>query len=181
MTSGFPTVSCSCTCNAVGIVRILMLLSGVLTCVVGVIHVADAIHPWCTDATADVSCVGRYLVWNSGDAGALRDSNKAPLWRSIFSFSPSIFLDLWTPLFFGLISVFLHFPGLRMKSLNNWYRISLFFLITALFANFGYTGNLGIIVGFFTSLVSVLALLTPLFLKPAQTESLYLDIVSSRH
>lgn len=83
----------------------------------------------------------------------------ATYWRAVFSFQLETFVDLWTPLIFGLLSLSLHMTHTRMDMVSdNWIRFSIWFLVTALWAAFGYAGNLGIITGFLHSVTAILAL-----------------------
>jgi len=82
------------------------------------------------------------------------------VWRDVFSFQPELFIDRWTPLFMGIISVLLHLEHTRWdKIADNWIRFGLWFIFQALWGSFGYAGNLGIITGFICCVTGTLAIM----------------------
>ena len=90
-------------------------------------------------------------MWQSGGNG-ISDVNSR--FRSVFSFSTNVVFDLWTPLVFGIISIYCHIPNRSISDLGSGWekekfgKMAVWYLFCALVANFGYTGNLGIIGGF---------------------------------
>merc|ERR1712048_1032044 len=89
-------------------------------------------------------------------------------WRDVFTFRIDKFIDLWTPLLFGLISLMLHMGHTRWDAVaDNWITFSFWFLLMALWGSFGYAGNLGILTGFLNSSVTFFGLLC-LFICPAE-------------
>lgn len=105
--------------------------------------------------TAD--CIGPFLRWSTG----LNAQNQAVswvgdvnfYWRRTFTFKPQEFLDLWTPGFLGVLQVLQHFgKGTRLGFISgSWFNIMLWSLVLAFWAQFGYAGNFGVFVGFFTT------------------------------
>mmetsp|Transcript_108143 Transcript_108143/g.305762 ORF Transcript_108143/g.305762 Transcript_108143/m.305762 type:complete len:159 (-) Transcript_108143:50-526(-) len=96
-----------------------------------------------------------------GDCGFFEEDCNG-VWRSVFTFRPSILLDIWTPLLVGLVGMALHLKSLKTKYMTNYLQYALFMLVTALFANFGYVGGLGIILGTLSLLACVLCIVTRL-------------------
>lgn len=74
-------------------------------------------------------------------------------WRGVVTFEWETLLDIWTPFIVGLVGVLLHMTALRWTSfllwlMPQWYtHYGVFMFITAFFANFGYCGKVGIILG----------------------------------
>ena len=127
---------------------------------VGFIHVSNKLTKVCGDAETD-SCFGPWLFWQKSGDG-LSDINGA-YWRSIFSFNTSVFFDLWTPIFLGLVLIHSSVPGLIDSShefeADQWRYLCVLFIITAIFGSFGYSGNLGVIAGFINVLAGVVCLI----------------------
>jgi hypothetical protein len=105
-----------------------------------------------------VSCIGTTLRWSTGlrvaDGAAVNpvgDINQ--YWRETFSFRPRVFCDLWTPLFLGAFMFLNHLSGnhrfIKMVA-NSWMMSAIFAAIVALWAQFGYGGNFGVFVGFYS-------------------------------
>lgn len=146
------------------IVAGVALVVGLMQCCVGFFSI---IENWKADycstiqtlsgfSTDNVACVGPLLGWNQGDSGFTKDINGPPTqngdpqnWRGFFTFLPDEFLDVWTPVVFGLLSVSLHFGHTRWDAISsNWLIFCGYLIIQALFASIGYSGNLGVITGF---------------------------------
>ena len=127
-----------------------------LNLVIGVIHVGNKLTKVCGNADTE-TCFGPWLFWQK-DGDGLSDVNGS-YWRSVFSFNTSVFFDLWTPIFLGLVLLHSSVPGLMDSKhefeADQWRWLFLVFLITALFGSFGYSGNLGVIGGFVNVLASV--------------------------
>jgi len=120
--------------------------------------VSNKLNAFCVSSETR-SCFGPWLIWQKESDG-LNDVN-GTYWRSVFSFNTSVFFDLWTPIFLGLFSLHMYVPALMEASAwesEQWHFNSVFFLLTAIFGSFGYSGNLGIISGFTNVLASIFCL-----------------------
>lgn len=151
---GQAAIEISCECNFGGVTRVLSLVAGVATIVCGIVHVTSQFRKACRGDFTD--CVGPWLYWSSD---TFTEDVNAGYWRdTLFSLKPDSFCEQWGPLFLGLATVFTHTAALRIDAIClNWARVCMWFLFLALFANFGYAGNLGILTGFLSSLVALLA------------------------
>lgn len=104
-----------------------------------------------------VSCIGNTLRWSigkdqaGGDKSSLGDVNF--YWRKTFTFKPQEFLDLWTPCFLGILQVLQHFgEATRISWLSaSWMNVLAYNVILAFWAQFGYAGNWGVVVGFYNT------------------------------
>lgn len=104
-----------------------------------------------------VSCIGNALRWSQGATTGGVPKNpvgdiNAP-WRKTFTFSPDDFCDLWTPLFLGALQILMHFgPSTRFWQgvTESWLLSCVFGAIASLWAQFGYAGNFGVFLGFYT-------------------------------
>lgn len=124
--------------------------------------------------TAD--CIGPFLRWSTG----LNAQNQAVswvgdvnfYWRRTFTFKPQEFLDLWTPGFLGVLQVLQHFgDGTRFAAISaGWFNILLFSLTLAFWAQFGYAGNFGVFVGFYTTCAFCPTLLISAFIDQNPTD-----------
>ncbi|CDJ56962.1 hypothetical protein, conserved [Eimeria maxima] len=88
----------------------------------------------------------------------LGDVNQERWRQALFSFTPEVFVDVWTPFIFGTISVVAHFSSFEFFITGDFFRFFFWNLIMALFGNLGYAGGLGIICGSFTLLVAFFSL-----------------------
>ncbi|KAL8430056.1 hypothetical protein ACSSS7_006186 [Eimeria intestinalis] len=89
----------------------------------------------------------------------LSDVNQTRWRQALFSFTPEVFVDVWTPFLFGAVSVAAHFNKFDVPWVTgDFFRFFFWNLGMALFANLGYAGGLGIICGSFTLLVAFFAL-----------------------
>eukprot|EP01054_Gregarina_sp_Poly1_P001248 Gregarina_sp_Poly_1__1247@NODE_1302_length_4433_cov_312_071461_g846_i1_p3_GENE_NODE_1302_length_4433_cov_312_071461_g846_i1NODE_1302_length_4433_cov_312_071461_g846_i1_p3_ORF_typecomplete_len159_score0_08TERT_thumb/PF17984_1/2_7e03TERT_thumb/PF17984_1/0_13SLATT_3/PF18184_1/1_6SLATT_3/PF18184_1/3_7e02DUF4818/PF16089_5/2_5e03DUF4818/PF16089_5/0_31DUF4818/PF16089_5/6_4e03_NODE_1302_length_4433_cov_312_071461_g846_i128333309 len=126
--------------------RWLGLISSVCTVVLGIVHLV----------TIDAS-----VRWPSG-RNFIRDV-QAETWRyPLFTFRPDPFFDIWTPFVFGVLGIMAHirqFPTI-CKITGNFLRYFVFLFTSALFANLGYRGGLGIICGSVALLAALFALIT---------------------
>jgi len=144
------------------VAQCLSLGLGMATVVIGFIHVFSLNFQWCT-ASNTQECFGPSLRWNSGNVAFTADSNDETGWRSVFTFAPEIFFPLWGPVFLGWITVFQHLENRTWVTIfGSWPRVFLWFMFIALFANFGYSGSLGILVGFGSIFECFLALMITL-------------------
>jgi len=97
------------------------------------------------------TAVSDYGAKTSGTfLGTTKDTNVG--WRQIFSLRPEYFVDLWTPLVFGMAETLQHLsPQYMNKSIaGTWVVRAIWFFIMSLFGQFGYAGNLGVICGYFS-------------------------------
>mmetsp|Transcript_62864 Transcript_62864/g.158721 ORF Transcript_62864/g.158721 Transcript_62864/m.158721 type:complete len:156 (-) Transcript_62864:234-701(-) len=84
------------------------------------------------------------------------DCNK--WWRKLFTLRPNYLFDVWTPLIIGILGSSIHIQSLRFASFfesllpQNYVQYAFFMLLTALFANFGYCGQFGVLVGALSTL-----------------------------
>jgi len=139
--------------------RTLSILIGVATFILGLVSVLTSDFNWCPEGIY-TDCFGPSLRWNNGDAGQgfVHDANRDG-WRTVFTFNPEFFIPLWGPVIFGYITVLQHVKGKSWVIYRTWPRVFLYFMFLAFFVNFGYTGSLGVLVGFFSVFVAFLALL----------------------
>lgn len=74
-------------------------------------------------------------------------------WRGIFSFRPNVLFDVWVPIVVGILGMSVHVLGLRFCAFfvwllpTNYAQYAFFMCVSALFANIGYCGQGGVIVG----------------------------------
>merc|ERR1712228_592018 len=109
-------------------------LASCLTLILGMIHLGDKIENLSVEFS-DCS-----FVQEGCNAG----------WRTVFTFNPNIFFDLWTPIVFGLVGIGLHCRFVHYKIVWNYLMYALFMLVNALFANMGYCGQFGVGVAAFS-------------------------------
>lgn len=110
-----------------------------------------------TQNLGQVECMGPFLRWSTGkdaagdDVSTVGDINY--FWRKTFTFKPQEFLDLWTPCFLGILQVLQHFgEATRWPALSKgWLNVGIWGAILAFWAQFGYAGNFGVFVGFYTT------------------------------
>jgi len=111
---------------------------------------------WCDPANDDLrtsqeyNCIGPNLIWWGGTRPT-GDWNFH--WRSVFTYNPQQFFDLWIPLLFGAVGLAQHVgPQFRISAItSNWLRTSFFYLNCAIFGQFGFGGNFGVFWGFWTT------------------------------
>lgn len=90
----------------------------------------------------------------------LADVNKSSWRMQLFSFVPSVFIDVWTPCVMGVMTIMSHVSSFRLDFLNvNFAHYFIWCLIMALFGNIGYAGVVGIIVASITLITSFLSLI----------------------
>ena len=139
------------------LLKILILISGILTIITGLIHISTtAVKPWCTnppsavteggdtvvDSSGDQSCVGPALIWNKGGASFLADSNKFG-WRTFMTTDINVLLDTFTPVILGSVIIASGSTSCRqsiwpVKAIAySWGKMAGFLVVTALFGNFG--------------------------------------------
>eukprot|EP00440_Ansanella_granifera_P033842 gb/GFBE01036717.1/.p1 GENE.gb/GFBE01036717.1/~~gb/GFBE01036717.1/.p1 ORF type:complete len:156 (+),score=15.68 gb/GFBE01036717.1/:1-468(+) len=89
-------------------------------------------------------------------------------WRGLFTLRPNVLLDVWTPIILGILGSSIHVHSMRFCFFFEWIlptnyvQYAVFMLVTALFASFGYCGQLGVIVGAFSLCTVVLCILARL-------------------
>mmetsp|Transcript_15065 Transcript_15065/g.38255 ORF Transcript_15065/g.38255 Transcript_15065/m.38255 type:complete len:156 (+) Transcript_15065:98-565(+) len=101
-------------------------------------------------------------------------------WRELFSLKPSVVFDVWTPLIFGILGSSIHIKSLRLNHLFEWIiphdyvQYAFFMLVTALFADFGYCGQFGVLVGALSVVGTFMCIVARLMgeggVKPIQTK-----------
>jgi len=89
------------------------------------------------------------IKWNSSNF--IDDSTSKLSWRAnLFSFSPSTFVDVWTPFVFCVVGLSIHVEKMpfKVKSLQDgWGMFCVFHSLMAFYGGIGYAGNVGIILG----------------------------------
>ncbi|GBG24840.1 Hypothetical Protein FCC1311_010582 [Hondaea fermentalgiana] len=149
-----------------------MPLVGFLTVILGVIVVIDRLPTICEDGypltnfESQLSCVGPGLIWierTDTDVTVLDTTYSINTlvgsddWGSFFSLRPSVFFDLLTPLLMGIISMLASLTSNVDSIMASWTLLSYWLLAQALFGNFGYGGNYGVVLGFLSSILSFCA------------------------
>lgn len=90
----------------------------------------------------------------------LADVNKSSWRMQLFSFVPSVFIDVWTPFVMGAITVMSHFSSFHLDFMSvNFAHYFIWSILMALFGNMGYAGVVGIVVASITLLSSLLSLI----------------------
>jgi hypothetical protein len=129
----------------VTLARGLALFTAVFGVVVGIIRIANQLED------AEVS-------WLEDDRFE-KDDNYFSWCDRGFSFVPSIFIPLWTPLFFSLWALSQHIASLRYGDVNKTMLSSMVFhIIFGLFGLMGYAGNVGIMASAFAYLTAFVCL-----------------------
>eukprot|EP01054_Gregarina_sp_Poly1_P000994 Gregarina_sp_Poly_1__993@NODE_1241_length_4666_cov_269_446184_g846_i0_p3_GENE_NODE_1241_length_4666_cov_269_446184_g846_i0NODE_1241_length_4666_cov_269_446184_g846_i0_p3_ORF_typecomplete_len156_score15_50COPI_assoc/PF08507_10/2_1COPI_assoc/PF08507_10/51_NODE_1241_length_4666_cov_269_446184_g846_i0513980 len=112
--------------------RWMCFIASVLTVVLGIVHLIDK---------------SPRLKWPDGSFHD--DATNMQRWRfQLFTFSPNVFVDSWTPLVLGLAGTAAHFEGVGGGVgflTKDFLTTAIFQLICALFANLAYNGGLGIL------------------------------------
>lgn len=149
--------------------RALSLALGIASIVNGFIFVLTQNFDWCPVVNEWNQCYGPSVRWNTvgGNAtgthafvyDANGPGNPPGGWRTVFTFNPEIFFPMWGPVILGYVTVIQHLKGRTWPIHTTWPRVCLWFLFLGLFGNMGYTGNLGVIIGFLCVLESLLAFL----------------------
>ena len=139
------------------LLKILILISGILTIITGVIHISTtAVKPWCTNPpsvvtpdgetvvieSGDHSCVGPALLWNKGSTSFTSDSNKNG-WRTFMTTDINVLLDTYTPIILGSIIIASGSTSCRQSIwpvkliAYSWGKMAVYLVVMALFGNFG--------------------------------------------
>lgn len=97
------------------------------------------------------TAVDNYGAQQSDDFPSVTDDTNSE-WRLVFSLRPEIFVDLFTPLVFGGFECLQHLSPQYMNATiaGTWLVRAVWFFVMSLFAQFGYGGNLGVLVGYYT-------------------------------
>jgi len=141
----------------INITRIFSFLAGIFIFIIGLIHVFVTDFNWCPTA-AITQCVGPSLRWNPSSVSFIQENNDATGWRQVFTFQIDVFLALWGPTVLGIVSILQHIEGHHWVSIGaSWARVFFWYMFVGLFAGLGYTGNLGVLAGFFCVLISLMA------------------------
>jgi hypothetical protein len=125
------------SCDAAALASVICLIASLCTIVIGSIYIFLKI----TNANWKFSSCGLFE----------EDCNYA--WRQVFTFRPDILLTMWTPLVLGTIGTSIHFRNLRFCAFfdqllpTTYTHYAIFMTVTALFANMGYTGQAGVMIG----------------------------------
>ena len=162
----------------VQVARVLSLIAAIAVFIIGVIHICVQTFEWCPVGNV-YECIGPALRWNPSDAPFLRNSNGPGSggWGSvIFTFAIDDFFPLWGPIVLGYISTLQHLAGHQWKAISvSWPRVFVWYIFVGLFGAMGYSGNLGILVGFLCILVALMAL--AITLGGGATARTHMDIV----
>jgi len=138
----------------VRVAQFVIFVASLATTITGAIFIVDIItdNPCCDEVLDE--CLGPLLILPQVVFG--EDVNLC--YRTFFSLDPNIFLVIFTPLVLGLMSLYVHFSKdiYWIFLYRTWFRTSMWLLFVALFGNFGYAGNIGIISGFLMSFASFL-------------------------
>lgn len=157
------------TLGAVG--RALTVLVGCLTFIVGLVHIAKTVELSDCEDSSTISCIGKSLRWNTRAASSpINDVNKE--WRDVFTFSPDPFFEYWTPILLGVLTLMIHFGGepgwFTLAIASTWVRLGFWLAFVALYGNFGYAGNFGIVVALITCMIAGLCLIIALISRGDQ-------------
>lgn len=143
--------------DAPTIARGLYLCSGILVVINGFVFIGDLFNGVVGRCTGN-NCVGPALAWGSWTGG--NDDGQNAAWRAVFPLGPNQLLGLWTGVFLGILMLIIHLPGFKFSfNTRSWLHVSFFSLFTMLFGAFPYSGNLGVLVGFFMMPLCVLSFL----------------------
>eukprot|EP00922_Rhytidocystis_sp_ex-Travisia-forbesii_P027971 GHVS01041049.1.p1 GENE.GHVS01041049.1~~GHVS01041049.1.p1 ORF type:complete len:354 (-),score=79.43 GHVS01041049.1:600-1661(-) len=101
---------------------------------------------------------------SSSSSAFLTDVNQLYWRQRLFSFTPSVLIDKFTPLLMGILSLLIHthpFTYQPVRTLTlSFARLFGWTLCVALWGNLGYAGGLGIVVGTVTLLASLLCFIS---------------------
>ncbi|CDJ63033.1 hypothetical protein, conserved [Eimeria necatrix] len=142
---------------------------GKVTGWLGVITGAFTIIVWCFLLSAR----DPKIKLDSEDA--LNDINKV-FWRlALFTFTPSVFFDIWTPFVMGFVSILCHFQKFDLTWMCKTYiHYFIWNFALGLFGNIGYAGGVGIICSAFAFLTALLSLIC-IFILPGESPKLGLN------
>merc|ERR1712113_60849 len=77
-------------------------------------------------------------------------------WRSVFTLVPEVSIDLWTPMVLGVIAFSGHSVQAKQERFtSDPLKAIIVNIIVAIFGNFGYAGNFGVLTG----LIAILAII----------------------
>jgi hypothetical protein len=131
--------------------KVLVTISLALVVINNLVHVfRNEFHDWCNDHGND-SCVGPWLIWPSD----FLDSVNVDKFGSVFSLDLNRDLELWTPVL--LVACFFAATPL------SWIKTACFLFILACFGAFGYTGNMGVLIGLLLVIMSIFSAVIGLF------------------
>ena len=148
-----------CSCDPPTTARFLYLMTGVLVLTNGLTFIGSLFPLVIQTCTGTTICLGPSLVWNSnsffGDSNDLQNL----AWRQIFPLDPEQLFRNWTGVFLGLICIIVHLSGFQFSfCTKTWLNVTFFSVFVMLFGAFPYSGNLGIVTGFFIPPLSSLTL-----------------------
>lgn len=140
--------------------KMFSLLASLASIGVGGIHAFYNGTGFACRDVAGVTCIGPALVWID-DMDYFTVPINLLTWGLAFSLNPNIFFPLWGPFFISLLAFLQHLPSQNVKNItNSWGMTCVFYLFIAVFCNFGYAGNFGVITGFLTSFTAFLCFIT---------------------
>ncbi|EZG50496.1 putative transmembrane protein [Gregarina niphandrodes] len=131
-----------------------------LTLLLGIFHVCN---------------VKARIKWPSG---SVIEDVQWSTWRApLFTFTPDMFFDVWTPFFFGLLGCLAHLSQFSLvnRIAKDFIHYFVFLMIQGLFGNIGYDGGMGIIVSGFTFLAALFSLIS-FFMDQEAQASLNLNL-----
>ncbi|OEH77970.1 uncharacterized protein LOC34620838 [Cyclospora cayetanensis] len=132
----------------VTVTRWVGFVSGVLTIIL-----------WCFQLSSTSASI-------SIGSDPLADVNKATWRMQLFSFVPSVFIDVWTPFVMGAMTLMSHFASFHLDYLTvNFAHYFIWSMLMALFGNIGYAGVVGIVVASVTLLAALLSLICVVMYK----------------
>eukprot|EP00450_Noctiluca_scintillans_P018398 CAMPEP_0194512442 /NCGR_PEP_ID=MMETSP0253-20130528/44442_1 /TAXON_ID=2966 /ORGANISM="Noctiluca scintillans" /LENGTH=149 /DNA_ID=CAMNT_0039355893 /DNA_START=31 /DNA_END=480 /DNA_ORIENTATION=+ len=78
-------------------------------------------------------------------------------WRKVFTLNPIVLLDSWTPIILGFLGTQVHVKAIRIDMFmpTNYIQYAFLMLITAIFADLGYSGMFGVLVGVLSLVASI--------------------------
>jgi len=132
-------------CDAAGIASVTCLVASFCTVAIGVIYIGSK-------------------LWNANLRFGSCDVFEADcniMWRQVFTLRPDVVFSLWTPLLLGTHGVSIHFkqfqlsPFLEQLLPLTYTHYAIFMVVSALFANAGYTGKCGVLAAALSLLAAI--------------------------
>lgn len=148
-----PTTACRREpCDAAGIASVTCLVASICTAAIGMIYIVSKAF----NANLEFGACSLFEP----------DCNRT--WREVFSLRPRIIFSLWTPLLFGLLGVSVHFKPVQLSPFSElllpttYTHYAVFMVVSALFANAGYTGKCGVLMAGFSIIAAILCIIARL-------------------
>uniref|UniRef100_A0A0G4GV70 Uncharacterized protein n=1 Tax=Chromera velia CCMP2878 TaxID=1169474 RepID=A0A0G4GV70_9ALVE len=149
------------------VTRWFALFGAFLTFIVGICHLGEN--------------VSTRLVWPKADESFIKDVNGIYFRLALFSLTPEVLIDRWTPIAFGLVGMLVHLRPFNMGFITGCFaRFTLFFLILSLFATLPYAGGLGIVFFIYNIIITTVSAAL-MFWAPYQSASLDIPIGDPRY